>query len=83
MVTEICRIVPKWSPTPVTAPPGPGLTFQYLLAKGVLTARCARCARCAVRLIPAEFLVTKASGLRISPTRAVRAVRRAVHVSTP
>ena len=33
MVTEICRIVPKWSPTPVPPPPSPGLTFRYLLAK--------------------------------------------------
>ena len=24
MVTEICRIVPKWSPTPVPLPPRPG-----------------------------------------------------------
>ena len=29
MVTEICRIVPKWSPTPVPPPPLPGLTFSH------------------------------------------------------
>ena len=27
MLMEICRIVPKWSPTPVPPPPCPGLTF--------------------------------------------------------
>ena len=27
MLTEICRIVPKWSPTPVPPPPCPALTF--------------------------------------------------------
>ena len=27
MLMEICRIVPKWSPAPVPAPPCPGLTF--------------------------------------------------------